>query len=126
MEKAIILVAALFVAVLVAGTVAVEYDKDMLACKAEFASEVNEIEGREFAMQLMAGGNDIYAEEIKDAGPDFPYNGNLDVIISTRDQILKDKGVLMIGNWWTGIRGGMRETSTLSIYIPYKPWKLRY
>lgn len=114
-ERLFVFLGILAVIYLVAGSIAVEYDKDIIRCKAEFESEVNEIEGREFTIQMVAGGNEIYAEEIKDTGEDSPYNGSLDWIIEQRDSILKEKSVLMLGSWWTTPKGGIRESTTLSI-----------
>lgn len=125
-EKAYMFLFIVGIIYLIAGTIAVEYDKDVSACVSDFKAEVNEIEGRDLAMNMLGGGNENYAEEVKQIGPDFPYNGSLDPIIEARDRVLREKSVLMLGTWWTGIKGGMREADTFSFYIPLKPWKLRY
>lgn len=112
----------------IAGTIAVEYDKDLIDCKASFESEVEEIEGREFAMNMVASGNEYWKDtKIEGAeSPDFPFNGSLDSILARRDAILQEKGILKLGHWWTQIKGGMRESGTGAIYIPLNPSKLRY
>lgn len=127
MEKAVVI---LFMVMIVAGTVAVEFDKDVRSCVSSFESEVDEIADREAEISQFDPLNPATQpsketlEATKD--PDFPFNGSLDRILARRDALLKHKGVLMIGSWDTAIKAGMRESMTTAIYIPYKPWRLRF
>lgn len=119
-----------FVVMLVAGTIAVEFDKDMRACIKSFEGEVEVIAGMEAEVNqynpAVPSSRPSKETVLAVKNPDFPFNGRLDKVLAQRQALLRGKGIFMLGTWHTAIKAGMRESITASLYIPYKPWKLRY
>lgn len=101
------------------GTILVYFDKDISALRKEFTQEGLSVSYNYEVVPLISDGN------IREA-IDMAYGGRLDRVIKERDDILKKKAVIMLGAWSVAVNTGELVPSTLSLYIPVKPWRLEF